>query len=337
MLRFTPVLVALLLIGCPVDVDDIVVTDQFTPEAAPVDVLFVVDNSNSMAEAQAAVAAAFGALSSGLSDVDWRVGLTTTDMSDPTLRGRMVVAADGDVWWDESDAAAFGAAVNSLGVEGSNLERGLEAAWAALSPPLASHDNAGFHREDARLAIVFVSDEDDCSDEGALVEQTPAACQTNVVDLVTTNEYLARLAELVPEPEDVALFALVETGVTAEFEGCGGSSPGSRYIAAARASAGDVAPLCGDISASLNSFGIQAVGLRRAVALSRTPDRGSILVETLGTGGEGAIGATIDPDPERLEGWSYEAESNTVRFWGTAQPGYGETIQIIYTVGAPTD
>jgi hypothetical protein len=47
---------------------------------------------------------------------------------------------------------------------GSGFERGLDAAYDALRPPLRDNENAGFLRDDAALSILFVSDEDDLSD-----------------------------------------------------------------------------------------------------------------------------------------------------------------------------
>jgi len=55
-----------------------------------------------------------------------------------------------------------------LGTDGSTYEKGLEAAERALTPPLAAPGgaNAGFLREGAYLVVVFLSDENDCSDRG---------------------------------------------------------------------------------------------------------------------------------------------------------------------------
>jgi hypothetical protein len=53
----------------------------------------------------------------------------------------------------------------AVGVEGSGIEMGLAAARAALSEPLLSTTNAEFLRDDANLSIVFVSDENDFSED----------------------------------------------------------------------------------------------------------------------------------------------------------------------------
>jgi hypothetical protein len=66
-----------------------------------------------------------------------------------------------------------------VGVCGSGREQGLEAARLALSEPLVSGANAGFVRRGARLVVIFVSDDDDCSDpERTGAGEEPTACTT---------------------------------------------------------------------------------------------------------------------------------------------------------------
>lgn len=83
--------------------------------------------------------------------------------------------------------------ISKLGVRGCPLEQQLEAMWKALAPSsddsfldgTSGHgdpkgENAGFLRDESILAVMIVSDEDDCSvtqDGKALIEQTPEADQ----------------------------------------------------------------------------------------------------------------------------------------------------------------
>lgn len=327
-------LLLLPLLGCEFDVEATATEDVFTFEPADADVLFVVDDSNSMAEAQAAVSAAVGSLTSTFTDqgLIWRAAVVTTDVSAADGRGRFLpIGPAGQAWTEDVGQLAAGLLV---GVEGSNLERGLEAAWYGLTPPLATHDNAGFRREGARLSVLVISDEDDCSDEGALVGVEPSVCTTDPASLVPVDDYLARFRRLVPERSDFGLWALVETGVTPEFEGCGGTTPGSRYIAAARATAGEVAPLCGDVGATLTDFGVQMRGERAAVLLSRTPDEATLEVDRVGL--DGSVSPLLE-DPTHLDGWSFSGPSNTIRLWGTARPAPGESLVVRYDVGIVRD
>lgn len=77
------------------------------------------------------------------------------------------------------------ACMTLVGTRGSGIERGFEAASLALSAELAGagRPNAGLVRPNARLGVLFVSDEDDCS--GQVVE---GACGAQACDYAKTDE-----------------------------------------------------------------------------------------------------------------------------------------------------
>jgi hypothetical protein len=64
-------------------------------ESADVDILFVLDNSGSMAEEQALLADSIAALTDALVGLNWRVGMTTTDAGNP--RCANTTPEDGDL------------------------------------------------------------------------------------------------------------------------------------------------------------------------------------------------------------------------------------------------
>ena len=64
---------------------------------------------------------------------------------------------------DTESASEIFSEMVAVGITGSGIEMGLEAARLALSQPLLSEENQGFLREEANLAFIFVSDEDDSS------------------------------------------------------------------------------------------------------------------------------------------------------------------------------
>ncbi|MBN8611051.1 MAG: hypothetical protein J0L92_10730 [Deltaproteobacteria bacterium] len=177
--------------------------------ALPIDLLFVVDNSSSMAEEQLNLADNFPDLLSTLTDPpdadedgmpdfpaaeDVRLGVITTDLGSATYtvpscdtmggdRGVLVTShlggdpACADVTLPASepwlsyeigdDAVALGRQFSCLarvGTAGCGLEQQLESMHAALTTQSTSGmPNAGFVRDDSLLAIVFVTDEEDCS------------------------------------------------------------------------------------------------------------------------------------------------------------------------------
>ncbi len=128
----------------------------------PIDVLFVIDNSCSMADDQAALAAnsqsffrTFLAHQS-----DFHLGVVSTDTTDRADRGHLV--APFITAQTPNVQAAFQNMVE-LGSDGSGIEKALLSAWSALHEPMLSRGNAGFIRPQADLAIVFLGDEDDQS------------------------------------------------------------------------------------------------------------------------------------------------------------------------------
>jgi hypothetical protein len=160
-----------------------------------VDLLVVVDDSGSMAEEQQNLAAAlasdlfavFGSLPS------LHIGVTTTNLGGNADNG-CVGEGDGGVLISESrtvaDCAAEpdgpyiiddGASLRNyagsldeslaclvqVGTDGCGFEQPLYAAQLAL-------DRGGdFHRQDAILALLFVTDEDDCSAQGTELFESP--------------------------------------------------------------------------------------------------------------------------------------------------------------------
>jgi hypothetical protein len=168
-------------------------TELFVQDTRPrVDVLLVVDNSGSMLEEQVNLGANFSALLSAAQaqGVDYQIAVTTTGIvpspgswatcpggAEGGERGRLF-PVDGTrpriLTPSTPNADAVFRENTAVGVCHWD-EQGLEAAYLALSPPLVDHaddpstptgpadGNAGFLRAGARLAIVFLSDEEDTS------------------------------------------------------------------------------------------------------------------------------------------------------------------------------
>lgn len=151
-----------------------------------IDILFVVDNSGSMGEEQTNLATNFPAFIQVIdeSGLDWRVAVTSTDMDytyyQQTPLGNLPMSSTGGEngamlqrcsmarrWIEKTDpdaATTFGCAA-SLGTDGSPDEMPLAAVRAAFDERMADGTNAGFHRDDALLAVVMLTDENDCSYE----------------------------------------------------------------------------------------------------------------------------------------------------------------------------
>ncbi len=155
-----------------------------------IDILFVVDNSGSMGQEQTNLATNFPQFLAVIdaSGLDYRVAITTTGMDyayhQATIPGGPVLPItedDGDNgamlqpgacgmtrrWIERTDvnaAAAFACAAN-VGTSGPSDEMPLAAIRAAFEDRIADGTNAGFRRPDALLAVVVLTDENDCSYE----------------------------------------------------------------------------------------------------------------------------------------------------------------------------
>lgn len=118
------------------------------------DILVVVDNSRSMREEQANLASKLSPLLSFVADADWRIAVVTTDPNESCLRGLINKG-------DNQAQDVFARAVTA-GTLGSNNERGMLTAVRALAGQCSN--NANWMRPDSTLAVLIVTDEDNCSD-----------------------------------------------------------------------------------------------------------------------------------------------------------------------------
>jgi hypothetical protein len=151
-----------------------------TEECTKMDIVFVIDNSGSMSQEQANLTANFPKFIQLLNDfktktgrsLDYRVAVTTTDITGD--RGRFRTTGQGGCnggpsrpWLEKSDgdiSAPFSCRAVS-GTGGSSTEQGLTAMRMALTDRMSDGTNkAGgqdFLREDALMAFVILSDEDE--------------------------------------------------------------------------------------------------------------------------------------------------------------------------------
>lgn len=144
-------------------------TQVFDPK---VDVLFVVDNSGSMSTHQRNVAsnvAKFTSTFTKSSVLDYNIGVVTTDMDGYSWGGRksccgqlvgtVRVVNKGTPSGDQILASNL-----VVGTDGAASEKSFDPVEAALSAPLLTGWNAGFYRQDASLAVIFLTDAEDQSD-----------------------------------------------------------------------------------------------------------------------------------------------------------------------------
>jgi hypothetical protein len=153
-----------------------------------VDLLFIIDNSGSMADEQVNIAASVPGFVEGIQNTlaeadSYNVGVITTDAYSGNAGGYTAIGslvtqtsgtdssnavctpfADGFRFMTQNDDldVKFACAARP-GTSGDGDERPMDAVRAALSPALNAGGacNAGFLRDDALLVLVFITDEED--------------------------------------------------------------------------------------------------------------------------------------------------------------------------------
>jgi hypothetical protein len=263
-----------------------------------VDVVMVMDDSGSMTPIQNGVAERFDAFfqAADAAGTDWRLGVTTTDMSDEGPRGRFI---DPGVFGAGPGAEAAWARATTPGNDGSGTEEGLDAAVAALSDRV----NPAFLRPDARLAVLIVSDEDD-QGEGSV---------RDIVDdlLRATNGH----------PERLSVVGVVSVDAAGDPDACDAGDligdPAQRYVDAFDALGGRGWPICGDLTVALGAAGERVFGPARAVALAGRPNGG----------------VTVRVDGRNDDQWTYDRDARLLRLGARApMPAVGTVLDVEYDV-----
>jgi hypothetical protein len=305
-------------------------TDHFVQQGqAKVDVLFVIDNSGSMMEEQASLAQNFAAFLSGAQqqNVDYHIAVTTTGI-EPSPSGwaacpggveggeaGRLFPADGSspriITPQTPGAAQVFATDVKVGICHWD-EQGLEAAHRALSPPLVNNaddpdtglpndGNLGFLRPEAKLAVVFVSDEDDSSLQAEDYYET-------FLRAVKGNDPTLLVASAIVGPTDLSSCATA-------------SSSGQRYITLAQHTGGLVESICTqDWAQSLQNISIGVFSPRRRFPLSQVP------------ADPAQISVLVNGDAV-TSGWTYDAATTSVVFDAASTPGLDATVDITYPLG----
>lgn len=156
----------------PIAPEEKVVQDNTQVFDPKVDILFVVDNSGSMATHQrnlSANVAKFTQTFTKSSVLDYNIGIVTTDMMGGGWGTRkpccgQLVGTTRVVNKNTPGAEATLANNFLVGTDGSASEASFDPVVSALSQPNLTGWNTGFYRADASLVVIFLTDAEDQSD-----------------------------------------------------------------------------------------------------------------------------------------------------------------------------
>lgn len=261
------------------------------------DLLIVVDNSGSMKDEQQKVSTKLAEILEYVKDSDWRIGIVTTDPANGCSRKRINKG-------DANAAVAFAEGINA-GLAGSGNERGILQAVRGLSC-----EGVDFVRANSTIAVLIVSDEDNCSNNGG-------DCKNEAWN---KPEYLTDFLKNAPMNRKLGSDARVYGLFWDPAKTCPGAAVKAvQYAKAVADTQGTSGSICdADYTSTLLKISQDVATILKAdFKLSSTPDASSIVVKV---NGDVAAAST------------YTVMGDVLRF--NVLPPKGAAIQVTYTVGA---
>ena len=315
--------------GCAIDNEfrEQTQTDTFGQAANNiVDILWVIDDSNSMQAEQDLLADGFSAFAEAMeqSNTDFQLGVVSTSF-DETGGGGVLL---GDPpFLTNADAAYQEAFVEraQIGTGGSDKEKGLEAATFALGPTMVyGGPNDGFLRPDGQLLVVFVSDEDDMSPL-SVDGYHQAFAATKGDKAYRDPRWLSASAVVGTKPTSTAI---EESCVSDNGE----AYYGQRYIALANQTGGLVESICEqDFGRIASDLGLTFSDLSDTFYLSDYPSLDTLEVSLLEVVGE-SPDETFELLQELVidEDFTYDSELNALVFATEDIPPSGVVVHAEY-------
>lgn len=308
-----------------------------------IDVLFVVDNSGSMSPAQTNLVNNFHSFINSFvtKGYDFQIAVTTTDayLAGNNFYNKSASAYPGYTQTQMRALANFKGPV--LTPSTPNIENkfvsnatvgdvgdGDERAFSSFREAL--NRNPTFHRADAFLAVIILSDEDDFSDPvrpEASWTKSGGVSDHNYVDpnLETVDSYVNYLDTLTGSTTttknyNVSAIGTLDSACQAqENKKYAESIIGQRYISIANKTNGVLGSICDtSFASSLTLIETKILELSTQFYLTRVPDPTTIVIHV--------NGATVNPDA--TNGWTYQPSANSIIFHGSAIPPQGAQINV---------
>lgn len=268
-----------------------------------VDILWVVDNSSSMAQHQSNITKQANVFFNDLLrlDLDFRVSAITTDVEYD--RGELIGPILSPTTKDLKNKFKL---LLSQGEDGSNLEKGLKALGLFIENEYS--EKASFLRSDALLVLIFLSNEDDFS------EGEPGD-YANAIELIKgrvpghTKGWVANFIGII-ESQNPACSTRNDTW-----------SLGSRYLDLVDLSGGTKTSICtDDFSLALGQIQKKVIALITDYRIDSLP-----LVESIRV----TINKSVVPESDE-NGWKYIEDEGVIRFSGTWIPKPQDKVDVTY-------
>ena len=331
--------------------------DTYQQQAASkIDVLWVVDNSGSMAPRQENLARNFSAFIEQFTknSIDYRIAVTTSDI----FRERGALVGNPKVISPMTPNAVQSFAANvRVGITGSPYEAVLEAGRLAIEAQKTANAEAltacknacasnkpacpsecetktvfPFLRDGAYLYLIFITDEEDRSEQDV--------------------RYYYRYFETAKGIGNDGTVTTAAIMGDVPSNSCG-ATPGARLKSMSELTGGEVGSICDDsFAVTLKKLANNAVGLKRKFALQVAPNEKTIAVRVrypCNTTNTDALRACSKVDRTACtdapvdsmnvvctpvqggpDGWSYEAANHVIFFAGESVPGLNTQVELQY-------
>ena len=260
-------------------------------EVKSVDILFVIDNSCSMSGNQTQLSNNFDTFMNVYvtSGVDYNIGFITTDSY--VSQGMVSVTTVDPVTEVQN-------IINSIGITGSTLERGLYYSYYALQSGYDFGPGSVFWRNDSKLIIIYISDEDD---QSSALGVTPIM----VRDYVTSQK----------SGVDYSVAHAVAGDYPGGCSGNGSASEAYEYYTVVNYLNGTFLSICQtDWGTPLESLANESI-LKTSFELKKEPIESTIYIEV---------------DGVTSTEWAYDAIANTINFNKGYIPEAKSTIYASY-------
>jgi len=285
-----------------------IVTDEFNQDGnARSDILFVIDNSGSMTSNQTNFKNNFDSFMTVFeaAGVDYQIAFITTDDAS-IVNGKVVTPADAD------PVGEVNTIIDDIGTHGYAIEKGLWFSYAATDSggDAAPGAATGFFRTDAKLVIIYVTDEPDASTSlsygGGSATMTPS-------------DYSAHFLSLKSSPELVVAHAVAgdyPSGCTSN----GGAQFGDGYYDVVNDMGGTFMSICAtDFGAQMDTLARESMAIQ-IFYLNNNPIESTISVVV---------------DSAVVVSWSYDSVINAIVF--DTAPAEGSSIEVTYAIWAECD
>ena len=262
-------------------------------EVPVLDILWVIDNSGSMNRFQTNLSNNTGAFVNAFFNIgaDFHIAVITTD--DPSFS--TIVSNT------TPNAVSVLSQLLVPGISGSGFEQGIEMSFQSLSNGLYSGPGSAFFRQDAKLVVIYVSDEQDWSHNG---------WQT----YTTFFDNLKPAGDFIP----YGVIGDIPNGCQLSTWGYNNAQAGYGYYELINYYGGKYYSICA------SDWGLQLQDLAAEVSASRyfLLSEDKVLSETI----EVTVNGQLSTD------WEYVEDDNKIAFFEDSVPEPGQTINVKYAV-----